>query len=78
MKQAFYFILKSAFILNIFQFFYPHTFGHVGKQLDKNAKVNLKICEVTNWEANNYNTHIVQYLKKERELDNEIWSVNRI
>ena len=33
-------------------------FGHVGKQLDKKAKVVFKICDVKNWEVNNYNTHI--------------------
>ena len=27
-------------------------------------KVNFKIYDVTNWLANNYNTHIDQYLKK--------------
>ena len=29
-----------------------------------------------NWEINN--THFVQYCKKQKESDNEIWSVNRI
>ena len=33
--------------------FCPDFFGHEGKQLD-----------VLNWEANNYKTHIAQYLKK--------------
>ena len=28
-------------------------FGHEGKQLDKEAKVNFKMCKVTNW-ANDY------------------------
>ena len=28
--------------------------------------------------TNNYNTCIAQYLTKERQPDNEIWSVNRI
>ena len=28
--------------------------------------------------TNNGNTHIDQYLKKQRESGNEIWSVNRI
>ena len=27
--------------------------------------------------GSNYNTHIVQYLQKQRELENEIWSTNR-
>ena len=33
-------------------------FGHVGKRLDKKAKVIFKIYNVINWETNNYNTHI--------------------
>ena len=33
-------------------------FGHVGKPLDKKAKVNLKFY-VTDWQTNNYNTIIV-------------------
>ena len=33
--------------------------------------------DVTAWLTNNCNTHIAQYLPKERQPDNEIWSVNR-
>ena len=40
-----------------------HFCGHVGKQLDKNAQFNFKICGVMDWETNNHNTHITQYLK---------------
>ena len=40
--------------------------------------VNFKIYDATDWTANNYNTYIVQYLKKQRQPDNETWSVNRI
>ena len=29
------------------------------------------------WETNNCNTHIAQYLKKQRQSDSEIWSINR-
>ena len=43
-------------------------FDHLGNRLDKEVKVkiNLKIniYHVINWETNNNNTHIVQYLKK--------------
>ena len=39
---------------------------------------NLEIYGVTDWTRNNNNTHIVQDLQKEREPDNEIWSVNRV
>ena len=33
---------------------------------------------VTTWKTNNCNAHIDQYLTQLRQLDNEIWSVNRI
>ena len=36
---------------------------HEGKRLDKRAKVNFKICDVTSRETNNY-TYIAQYPKK--------------
>ena len=39
-------------------------FGDLGKQLDKKAKVEFKIYDVTEWETNNYNTHTAQYIKK--------------
>ena len=58
MKNAF-FILKARFVLKIFKFFF-WVFDHVGKWLDKKAKVNFKIYGVTN----SYNTHIAKYLKK--------------
>ena len=32
--------------------------------LDYKDKVNFKIYDVTTWETNNCNTHIVQYLRK--------------
>ena len=45
------------------------------RNLDKKAMVNFKIHDVTVWTTNNYNTHIAQYLKKQKHIDNEIWSV---
>ena len=39
-------------------------FCHAGKRLDKKAKVDFKIYDVTDWITNNYNKHIVRYLKK--------------
>ena len=41
MKNAFYFILKSLFVLKIFKFFSRH-FGHVEKRPDLKDKVNSK------------------------------------
>ena len=77
MKHAFYFMLKALFVLKISKFL-TWIFGHVEKWLDKNAKDCFKIYYVADWETNNYNILIVQYLKKERQSGNEIWSVKRI
>ena len=56
MKNAFYLMLKALLVLRLF--------GHVGKRLENNAKVNFKICDVTDWQRTNYNTHNDQYLMK--------------
>ena len=58
--------------------FCPEFCGHVGERPDKKVKINFKINDVTDWEMNNCNTHIVQYLKKQGQSENEIWSCNRI
>ena len=63
MKNAFYFVLKTLFVLKIFKFLSWFA-GHVEKRLDKKDKANFKIYHITTWKANNYNTHIAQYLKK--------------
>ena len=62
MINAFYFMLKALFILEIFTFL-PWFFGYVEKRLDKKAKVNCKIY-VTGETANNHNKSITQNLKK--------------
>ena len=46
MINTFYFILKAPFFLKIFNFC-PDFFCHAGKRLDKKAKVNFKIYDVT-------------------------------
>ena len=74
MKNAFYFTSKALFVLKIFKFL-SSLFGHVTKRLDMKDKVNSKFYNVTGWLANNRNTHIVQYFEKQRQPDNEIWSV---
>ena len=61
MKNAFYFVLKALFVIKICKFL-SWLFGHVEKRLDEKDKVNFEIDEVTAWLANNYNTHIAQYL----------------
>ena len=59
MKNTFYFMLKSFFVLKIFRFLSWH-FGHVRRRLDEKDKVNFKIYDVTTWLRNNCNTHIYQ------------------
>ena len=61
-KYVFYFTLKALFILMIFNFF-PDFFCHIGKRLHMKARVNLKTNDATNWEIDDCNTHIAQYLK---------------
>ena len=50
-KNAFYFTLKTLFVLKIFNFC-TDFFGHVGKRLAKKATVNLKIYGVISWTEN--------------------------
>ena len=50
--------------MKYFGFLCPDIFGEFEKQLNKKAKVSFKIYYAINWEINNYNTHIAQYLKK--------------
>ena len=64
MKNAFCFILKALFILEIFTFLRYLLFGYVEKRLDKKAMVSFKIYDVADWATNNYNIHITQYVKK--------------
>ena len=52
--------------------FCHEIFGQIRKRLGNKAKFNFKIYDVIYWETNNYNTHIAQYLKKRKQLDNEI------
>ena len=76
MKNGFYFTSKALFVLKIFKFL-PWLFNHVAKRLEKKDKVNFKFY-VTAWLANSHNTHNAQYFEKQRQSDNEIWSVNRM
>ena len=57
MTNVFYFMLKAIFVLEIFTFL-SLLLVYVERQLDK------KTYDVTDWTTNNYNTYIVQYLKK--------------
>ena len=50
MKNAFYFTLKSLFVLKIFKFL-SWLFGHVEKLVDYKYKINFKVYDVTTWET---------------------------
>ena len=49
-------MLNVLFVLKILRFYFDF--------FDKKDKTIFKICDVTNWTTNNYNTHIAQYLKQ--------------
>ena len=40
--------------------FCPEFFNHVGKWLDKKAKVSFKIYDVTTWEISKYDTPVAK------------------
>ena len=61
MKNAFYFMLKTLFVLEILTFL-SWLFGYV--LLDKKTKVKFKIYDIAGQTANSYNTYITQYIKK--------------
>ena len=71
MKNPLYLTLTALFVLEIFKFLL-WLFVHVGKRLDKKAKVNFKIYDIRKWEKSNCSTHIARYLKTQRQSDNEI------
>ena len=64
-------MIKNAFLIHVKSSFrswnkniFVLTFWLYRKQLDKIAKINFKIYDVTDWIAINYNTHIVHYLQR--------------
>ena len=56
MKNAFYFMSKALFVLELSTFL-SWIFGYVEKWLDKKVIVNFKIYNVLNYIRNNHNTH---------------------
>ena len=63
MKNALYFMFKALFILEIFTFL-SWLFRYIEKRVDKKPKINFKIYDITGWTTNNFDTYIVQYIKK--------------
>ena len=86
MKNAYYFILKNPFVFKIFKFL-SWFFDHIGKRLDKKAKVDFKFYDVTSWLTNNITIHILPntssivtrllFLVNMPQGTDEICSVNR-
>ena len=83
MKNAFYFMLKVLFVLeiSIYLFIYLHfcpDFLIMWKisLIGKRSLISKFITSQT--EQQIYNRHIVKYLKNKRQPDNESWSVDRI
>ena len=73
MKCAFYFFLIALLVLKI-SVFCPDFFGYIWKRMEDKAKVNFKIYNIISWETTN-TQYIAQYIKRQRQSDNEIWSV---
>ena len=61
MKNAFSFMSRDLFVLEIFTILFWH-FGYVEKRLDKKAMVNFKIYDVRDWTTNNYNTCVMRWV----------------
>ena len=53
---------KTLIVLKFLKFCHDF-FVHAEIGLDKKVKVTFKVHYVINWETNNCNTHIAQYLK---------------
>ena len=76
MKIFLYYTLKVIFFIKMFDFLFC-LLGYVEKQLDQKDKDNFKIYDVATWGTNNCNTLVTKYFKNKRQIDNQIWSVNR-
>ena len=70
-------MLKALFFLRYLHFCLEFLVMRKN-DLIKKSKVNFKICDITDWATNNYNTYIAQCLKEKRLSGNGIWSVNRV
>ena len=69
---------QKLFSFSRYLTFCLNFFGRIAKEFDWKDKVNFKTYDVTTWLTNKCNTHVVQYLEKYRQSDNDIWSVNRL
>ena len=62
MKNAFYFMLKTLFVLEIFTFL-SRLVSYTEKQIDKKVMVTFKIYDIADCKTNNYSTHMIVYKK---------------
>ena len=62
MKNDFYFMLKSLFVLKIVKFL-SWLFGQLTKRLDKKDMIEFRFNDVTAWLTNNFSKYIAQYLE---------------
>ena len=62
MKNAFYFMLKTLFVLEIFTFL-SRLVSYTEKQIDKKVMVTFKIYDIADYKTNNYSTHMIVYKK---------------
>ena len=78
MKNAFYFIYKTLFILEVLNFcisIFP-SFFPVGQCFRGWSKIHLKVYDIINCLNKNLLTHFVWYLEKEKRYDIEILSID--
>ena len=61
-ENAFYFMLKTLFVLEIFTFL-SWLFGYTEKRIDKKVMVTFKIFDVADCKTNNYSTQMIVYKK---------------
>ena len=71
MKNAFYFNLKTLFVLKIFNVLVMQQNGSI-----RRIKLISKFIRSQSL-INKCNAHIAQYFQKYRQPENKIWSVNR-
>ena len=64
MRNHFHFILKALFVFQIFMFFVLTFWLCKKKKTAREESYEKNVYDITNWTADNYNTHIAQYLKK--------------
>ena len=79
LKMMIFFISsEKLFSFSRYLSFYHNLLVMQEKWLDQKVKVNSNIHDVTTQLTSSCNTHIAQYLSKQKQPDNETWSINRL